>query len=52
VVHSGGGLYPLWQFAQPPLITGDSLAEVKEAAQQWQALLAKTSEKLATSTGK
>jgi hypothetical protein len=46
IVHSGGGLYPLWQFAQPTRITSDNLAEVKETAQQWQALLAKASGKL------
>jgi hypothetical protein len=46
VVHSGGGLYPLYQFERPPIITGDNLDEVKQAAEQWQKLTAKASERL------
>jgi hypothetical protein len=46
VVHSGGGLYLLWQFERPPLITADNLDEVKQAAEQWQKLTAKASERL------
>jgi hypothetical protein len=46
IVHSGGGLYPLYQFERPPLITADSLDEVKQAAEQWQKLTAKASESL------
>jgi hypothetical protein len=46
VIHSGGGLYPLYQFERPPLITTDNLGEIKDAAEQWQKLVAKASERL------
>jgi hypothetical protein len=46
VVHSGGGLYPLWQFERPPMITADNLAEVKATADQWQQLTAQASARL------
>jgi hypothetical protein len=44
LIHSGGGLYPLWQFDRPPLIAADNLAEIKDVADQWQKLTAQTSE--------
>ena len=46
IVHSDGGLYPLYQFERPPLITADNLDEIKQAAEQWQKLTAKASERL------
>jgi hypothetical protein len=46
VVHSGGGLYPLYQFERPPLIIADNLAEIKDAADQWQKETTKASERL------
>jgi hypothetical protein len=46
IVHSGGGLYPLYQFERPPLITADNLDEIKATAEQWQKLTAEASERL------
>jgi putative DNA primase/helicase len=46
VVHSGGGLYPLYQFERPPMITADNLTEIKDEAEQWQKLIADASERL------
>jgi hypothetical protein len=45
VVHSGGGLYPFYQFERPPRVTADNLDEVKDAADQWQKETAKASER-------
>ena len=52
VVHSGGGLYPLWQFERPPVITADNLDEIKDAADQWQKETAKVWSVSAGTTGK
>jgi putative DNA primase/helicase len=36
LVHSGGGLYPIWQFEKPLYITDANRAEVKVYSQRWQ----------------
>jgi hypothetical protein len=39
IVHSGGGLYPIWQFDQPVYITDDNRAEVKARSENWQKII-------------
>jgi len=51
IVHSGGGLYPLYQFKRPPLITADNLTEIKDEAQQWQSVIEAASQKLGWNYG-
>jgi putative DNA primase/helicase len=46
LIHSGGGLYPIWMFERPILITDTNRAEVKARSEQWQQLIKATSEKL------
>jgi putative DNA primase/helicase len=40
IVHSGGGLYPIWQFEQPVFISDDNRAEVKARSENWQKIIA------------
>jgi hypothetical protein len=46
LIHSGGGLYPIWMFERPILITDANRAEVKARSEQWQHLIKATSENL------
>jgi putative DNA primase/helicase len=40
IVHSGGGLYPIWQFAQPIYFADKStLVEAKARSQHWQEII-------------
>ena len=40
MIHSGGGLYPIWQFEHPVYITDDNRAEVKTRSENWQKIIA------------
>ena len=46
LIHSGGGLYPIWMFERPILITDANRAEVKARSEQWQQLIKATSNNL------
>jgi hypothetical protein len=46
IVHSGGGLYPIWRFKHPVLITDANRAEVKTRSQDWQNLIKVSAERL------
>jgi putative DNA primase/helicase len=39
IIHSGGGLYPIWQFENPVYITDDNRAEVKARSENWQKII-------------
>ena len=39
IVHSGGGLYPIWQFEHPVYITDENRAEVKARSENWQKII-------------
>jgi putative DNA primase/helicase len=39
IIHSGGGLYPIWQFENPVYITDDNRAEVKARSENWQTII-------------
>jgi putative DNA primase/helicase len=40
IVHSGGGLYPIWMYKQPIYLTEAKRAEAKTRSQRWQNLIA------------
>jgi putative DNA primase/helicase len=46
LIHSGGGLYPIWMFERPVLVTDENREEVKARSQQWQQMIQATSEDL------
>jgi hypothetical protein len=46
LIHSGGGLYPVWMFERPVLVTDENREEVKARSQQWQLMIQATSENL------
>jgi putative DNA primase/helicase len=46
MVHSGGGLYPIWQLAQPVLITDDNRAEIVKLSERWQNMISRRAESL------
>jgi hypothetical protein len=39
LIHSGGGLYPIWQFEKPVCITDANRAEAKARSAQWQKII-------------
>jgi hypothetical protein len=39
VIHSGGGLYPIWQLDRPVMITRANRAEVKVLSANWQKVI-------------
>jgi putative DNA primase/helicase len=39
IVHSGGGLYPLWLFERPVFITEANRPEVRVRSQDWQTMI-------------
>jgi putative DNA primase/helicase len=39
LVHSGGGLYPIWRLERPVYITEANRAEVKARSQSWQTMI-------------
>ena len=39
IVHSGGGLYPIWQFERPVYLTDDNRAEAKAESENWQKII-------------
>jgi hypothetical protein len=39
LIHSGGGLYPIWKFEKPVYITADNRAEAKARSAQWQKII-------------
>src|SRR5215218_3093332 len=51
IVHSGGGLYPIWQFDQPVMITDDNRADVKALSMRWQTIIHDAAERLGWSYG-
>jgi putative DNA primase/helicase len=46
IVHSGGGLYPIWKFKQPVYITDANRAEDKTRSQDWQNMIKANAEQL------
>jgi hypothetical protein len=47
IVHSGGGLYPIWQYQQPIYLTSEAKrAEAKNRSQRWQNLIKARAEAL------
>jgi hypothetical protein len=46
IINSGGGLYPIWQFKHPVLITDTNRAEAKTRSQDWQNLIKAKAEQL------
>ena len=46
IVHSGGGLYPIWKFDHPVYITEANRAEVKTRSQDWQNMIKANAEQL------
>jgi hypothetical protein len=51
LVHSGGGLYPMWQFDRPGFITEENFAEVKARSEQWQKIIQAKAERLGWAYG-
>jgi hypothetical protein len=39
IVHSGGGLYPIWTYSRPIYLTEAEHAEAKDRSQRWQNLI-------------
>jgi len=39
IIHSGGGLYPIWCFEKPVYITDDNRAEIKARSETWQKII-------------
>jgi putative DNA primase/helicase len=45
LVHSGGGLYPIWVFKQPVYLTEANRPEFAKMAERWQARIGKNASK-------
>jgi putative DNA primase/helicase len=39
MIHSGGGLYPIWQLEHPVYITDENRTEVKARSENWQKII-------------
>jgi putative DNA primase/helicase len=39
LIHSGGGLYPIWQFKRPVYLDETNRADAKARSQQWQEII-------------
>ena len=46
IIHSGGGLYPIWQFDKPVYITDENRAEVAARSEMWQKIIEAQAAKL------
>jgi hypothetical protein len=46
LINSGGGLYPLWLFERPVMVTDANRAAVKSLSQHWQAGIVRRAEQL------
>lgn len=46
MVHSGGGLYPIWVLAEPILITDDNRAGIEKLSERWQNTISRRAEEL------
>jgi AAA domain len=51
LVHSGGGLYPIWQLDRPVFITEENFAKVKARSEQWQKIIQAKAERLGWAYG-
>jgi putative DNA primase/helicase len=50
IVHSGGGLYPIWQFDKLVYLTADNGAEAKARSDNWQQVIAAEAKRLGCTT--
>jgi hypothetical protein len=46
LIHSGGGLYPIWKFAEPVYLTAADRDQVKTRSQHWQDMIHAKAERL------
>jgi putative DNA primase/helicase len=46
IVHSGGGLYPVWKFERPVDLTANNRAEAKARSENWQKIIAAEAKRL------
>jgi putative DNA primase/helicase len=46
VVHSGGGLYPIWILNKPILITDNNRSDIEKLSERWQNTISRRAQKL------